>query len=364
MARITGRDARIWLGDSCIPASKLKGFNATFGIYDEVTGFTHKVPPGTQRYDQVQQYLKGLPDASGSFTGSFIGSPTGRFTVQPVPQSFPGHPVPKKEVKPVYGSTGMTGFTERGPDEGWDMALGQVRGYRWWSWTVPARLLGHMANPPAAEFGKLKGAYDKNFEWQDGTNEARCHRGAPTWAELVANSGSMHEVPEYRSVCGCGFWAYWPSTNACAVSTFKDSVNPAYISIPVFGTVVGTGRVILGNKGFRSQYARIESLCIPDEALSAISYWDTGVRATLDRDRYSYNNLNRSLLGVDSDFVYSRSSVQAEKSEIVARLARLETELGELYPSAKILTGKDTLVKVFPPDANYGNLPGSPGADY
>ena len=252
----------------------------------------------------------------------------------------------------------MSGFTENGPlekDGDWDLTLGSVRGYRWWNWSIPAYLAGHTLASPCYDFGPLIGA--NNYTWADGKVEAKCDRYAPTWDDLLQGHRAEHEVPEYRITCGCGFWGYWPPGVHCSViggvSTLRGHSSATYLRIPVFGSIRASGRVIIGELGFRSQYAQIEALCIPKESAQALTKWH-GVREVMDTS-FSYVNMASwvSSPPVYSQARYQQAEITASEKEVLARLAVLETALGDLYPSARIVSSQDALVRIFPPEKDY-----------
>lgn len=137
-----------------------------------------------------------------------------------------------------YRSSHMKGFTEAGPTEEWDTSLGTVQGYR--SWTY---------NPDGYIVGSYKSEWLPNGK---DLYEATCPHGHT-------------EVP-YPDNCGCGFWAYWKETTASRM---------------VKGVIEGSGRVVVGSKGFRSQFAKITHLSHPGKSvLSAlkITYRGMGIK--------------------------------------------------------------------------------------
>jgi hypothetical protein len=155
---------------------------------------------------------------------------------------------------------GMNGFA--GADFG--LALGHVDGYRWWKLAAPD-LLGSPAHADRDwAAAPLIGA--NGFLWQSGVNEAVCstdpsheppvetyRRRSPShpWPVPRWTAGASEE-----SVCGCGFWAYWePQEHAIT--------GNAAAFLPVLGVVRGTGRTLIGPRGFRSQQARVIALHLP-----------------------------------------------------------------------------------------------------
>ncbi len=139
------------------------------------------------------------------------------------------------------GRAGMREFS----DADYSLIMGSVRGFRWYSLTAPDL----RQNP----FGNLNDLWknsdsrwlrgQQSFEWQSGINTARCmnddtHVPPVEWDEKTG------------AECGCGFWAYW-QPNQHEMSGGRAG------TLPVLGVIEGTGRIVIGTKGFRSQYAKI-----------------------------------------------------------------------------------------------------------
>lgn len=344
------------------------------------TGRIHSQP----QMQQLQAYTTGLKSANGAFTGTLWREDT--------------------MDQPKYTSNGLTGFTEQGPADDWDLAMGSVRGYRWWKWTVPAHIAGYMAADQAyGDFQRIRGAH--SLDWPDGQVEAVCTKGSElSWDDLLNNVKKNHEVPEYRVPCACGFWAYWSPGIGYESIFGGQSSGPATLAfgtksleIPVFGSIKGSGRVILGENGFRSQYGELEALCIPLNAVSMLSHWIPPVGGMTrlpegfsDRGGDGGSAVMNALMGggggsaaggsgsyaasgsngggsgwtsvgggggssYEEPYNYGRNSdpVKASNGEVSARLATLETALGNLYPSVKVMSGQDLLTAVFPPDKDY-----------
>jgi hypothetical protein len=126
-----------------------------------------------------------------------------------------------------YRSTGASGFTEQGTPDDYDIAAGSVLGYRTWE----------------IRSGKLAGAYGGS--WPPGKpgyrHTARC------------KAHDCQNVPNERN-CGCGFWAYWQ----------PGGKNDTQYGHRIVGVIEGSGKVILAEHGFRSQYAVIKGLAPAD----------------------------------------------------------------------------------------------------
>jgi hypothetical protein len=151
----------------------------------------------------------------------------------------------KEAAKKNVTTSGMKGFSELAEPDDWDMAIGSIKGFRKWSVVPPS-----IADEPDQV---LKGSFGKNFldhqMAEDGRRKATCHQ-----------SGSRHpaeEVPADNG-CGCGWWAYWAPEEAQ-----KHGGNGGAGAIDVTIGVEGTGRVVIGQKGFRSQYVKVTGLA-PD----------------------------------------------------------------------------------------------------
>jgi hypothetical protein len=192
---------------------------------------------------------------------------------------------------------------------------------------------------PDEKIQPLIGAYGGN--WLDGVNEAKCTKNG-------------HEPPEVRWACGCGFWAYFDENLAVSsVLGGWNSVSDGTVGICVLGCVEGTGRVIVGEKGFRSQYAKIVGLTVGQAAIPDLMWWKS-VEYAHDAYGNSYTVLPGSTGAGMSDFLRNGSGspyqVQCSDDEIYNRLARIEDMLGRKYPSARIVSSEDTLRKLMPPD--------------
>jgi hypothetical protein len=144
-------------------------------------------------------------------------------------------------------TTGMRGFQEAPEPKDWDFAMGLVKGFRKWHIMLPT------ASDPSPI---LKGSYGKDFleheMLEDGRRVGVCHGG-----------GDRHpadQVPADNG-CGCGWWAYWSPNEAKKHSSGGDTDRSVAVTI----AVEGSGRVVIGQKGFRSQFLRISGLA-PDDA--------------------------------------------------------------------------------------------------
>jgi hypothetical protein len=242
--------------------------------------------------------------------------------------------------------TGMAGYSERGAPADWDTAMGEVYGYRWWYLVLSPRVVGYLNGYLRAVSadrlpGVLYGA--NNRPWKDGRLEAVCTK-SPNFITM-SRPEFIHQPPETREACGCGFWAYFNK------GLYVDRVLPSNFAgplpylgsygavIPVFGVVKGTGRVIIGEKGFRSQYAQIMGLCLPQVAVNQLSWWvkdESQLRTDVWYDPFSLPDHEK-----------------CSEAEHITRVTEVESTLATGYPSAKIFSSQELLTQYYPPDKNY-----------
>ena len=242
--------------------------------------------------------------------------------------------------------SGLPGYSERGAPEEWDTAMGQVYGYRWWYLPITPEMAGYLDCPPRTTVtGRhlcvLNGAH--NQEWEDGRMEATCTSESPFYSFVMNKPPTIHKPPETRVACGCGFWGYFnQGLRVDEVLSFVDGYTPRLFSwaaaIPVFGVIKGTGRVIIGEKGFRCQYAEIMGLCIPQAAVQQLQWW-------------IHYKESPTVLGPTHK--QPPSFDKCSEAELVTRVSEIEGMLSARYPSAKIFTDQELLIRYFPPDKNY-----------
>jgi hypothetical protein len=214
----------------------------------------------------------------------------------------------------------MDGFSEQGQPGEWDMAIGTVKGYRWWILTVPFESaapphtrasfdryryglgLGIDELPPSM-LNEMTG-YEKwlpnmrkaqvtgmhAYPWSyrdtddDGWYQASCAQlGSYSTNPITGNTVRLvdaghGEVPD--SKCGCGFWAYWHGLvadwDACRPYVVSASRHRINVMVPVGGVVEGSGRTIIGERGFRAEKVRITDLAFNIKGTNAVFQDDSG----------------------------------------------------------------------------------------
>jgi hypothetical protein len=174
-------------------------------------------------------------------------------------------------AKPAYHSSGIHGFTERGTPGDYDTAAGSVIGYR--CWTV-------------SHNNALQGAY--HGSWPAAV--------AGFKHTAICYSQCLDEQVPNESDCGCGFWAYWlPS----------DAISGTY-SEPVIGVIEGSGKVILGERGFRSRYAVIRALAVSNKLSPALMPFSDLISDQLSAYGVPvYDDVSELLFAMGTDPVYS-----------------------------------------------------------
>lgn len=184
----------------------------------------------------------------------------------------------ERQNKPQATTSGMKGFSEEITPTDWDFAMGVIKGFRKWSIKPDEDV--------------LQGSYNKDFlsheMLPDGRRVGTCHQ-----------SGSKHppeEVPADTG-CGCGWWAYWAPEEA-----HKHGGGGGVGSINVTIAVEGSGRVVIGQKGFRSQYVRVSGIApeSPDADLDAMRAFSR--KHLLDAPVYGTVEALREGAGVDPTY--------------------------------------------------------------
>lgn len=137
-----------------------------------------------------------------------------------------------------------------------DFALGEVYGLRVWR---------------IDDFGRLRALHVRSADpWRPGVNEAVCVAdqnagvwvsGGYTFTVGLAYSTTTNAVKSRRctqvpnETCRCGFYAY--------TNTSHTELSQAGEADHILGMVRGTGRTLIGTKGFRSEKAEIVALLDP-----------------------------------------------------------------------------------------------------
>jgi len=182
----------------------------------------------------------------------------------------------------------LKGFQELGEPESWDMAVGSVRGYRWWNLymyftsrgSAYDRYTGVSLRDSSWDYsqwvpnfsrsnvqGMHGGSWDlRTLHPADPWHKAKCARNVSAWVGRDPLRPPTHDAPDPE--CGCGFWAYWDSLNPgefCCMPYIRHEPDYGYtVQVPLGGVIEGAGRTIIGERGFRSERAKITNLYMED----------------------------------------------------------------------------------------------------
>jgi hypothetical protein len=211
----------------------------------------------------------------------------------------------------------MTGFAETGEldfDPGFD--LKPVRGLRQWTLKSP----DFRGDPHDADLGTwprapLVGA--TGYAWPDSVLEAQCGNGRSHQVPTEADNGNR---------CGCGFWGYWGMMELANGGMFASSTS----GLPVLGVIEGYGRVLLGEKGFRSQKAKIIALAPAFSVQAEVTPRFPG--RTYQQTYDPYLDFAREHKSEEEEAqVKERAQQHAD-----AWMAVIQDRLGQLYPGARV----------------------------
>jgi hypothetical protein len=233
-----------------------------------------------------------------------------------------------------------------------DLVLGAVTGYRWWTLPEPDYDLdpGKADRIWPAEL--LKGQWDT---WHPGVNTAVCHPDGGCTPHDPA------ETPKKDG--GCGYWAYWlPQPHNLSRNR----------TMPVFGVVRGSGKILLGEDGFRAGRARLLAVHLPFSlAVKAAEYRPRqmrqppdGLSGALARAGFSgkvmsYPSPGYGYYGDPADDLELdvRDVTREQDPEgydlAEAWLAVIGDRLRQTYPGVEVCETRDLLMAKYPPDENY-----------
>lgn len=287
----------------------------------------------------------------------------------------------------------MLGFSDREPDN-WDMAVGTVRGYRWWTMQVPMTAAqeityDHLSSlrpyeiPAGIWFerryaepffthtncwipdvsrctvqGMHAGLWRRGIGCDNGRYKAQCTSGGIySGLSLTRMRGEILDPH-----CGCGFWAYWRGLpmdwDACLPYVRKTTSNGFqrggyHLAIPLAGVIEGSGKTIIGERGFRCEFARITDLTFHVNT-DCVVY-----------DETRPSNIENSYMALDPSFAYPANPCNGGNFGVFAE-RELQIRTGVLMDTvkgiAKKILGDDirwhsdtaSLLDACPPDVNYG----------
>lgn len=124
-----------------------------------------------------------------------------------------------------------------------ELLIGEVFGFRVWS----------AFQEPERQGVLLPAFYPVPYPWARENNRALCAAGAD------------HPAPDAR--CSCGFWGVYNPAQVIPACYDRAVESPGPLSFGVPGLVKGWGRVVIGDRGWRAQYAKPVALLRPPESV-------------------------------------------------------------------------------------------------
>lgn len=203
--------------------------------------------------------------------------------------------------RPKYA--GMPGFDGMGSFE---LAPGRVFGVR--GWTLNSAPLYESPALSNWQPQLLRGR--TGFSWEPGVNEAVCNYDRTHLPPIDFNANG--------EPCGCGFWGYWK---------LPPGFRSQHGRLEIEGVIEGTGRTVIGERGFRCQQARIIALA-PSFTI------DTKVTGQHSRS------------DIDQQLIEARDRANAW-------LGHIQVRLGAMYPQAQVFATVNGMLAAFPPGEKY-----------
>lgn len=214
-----------------------------------------------------------------------------------------------------------------------DLVIGDVTGYRWW--TLPSPDLG-ISPAFADEHWPFAPLHGMRAPWSPGINRAIC------LSEYARHDLSTEPIPAEN--CGCGFWAYW--------SPGYHDVGTSPQQLPVVGVISGTGRTLIGERGFRCAKAEIIAVYLPFVIQAAPPPGDPWKRAGFRGDVMYYGYAPEMPKYPDP------AEMKAAADTAEAWVAVIGDRIERMYPGVDVCETLDKLLAKYPPDPNYSPFAG------
>jgi hypothetical protein len=263
----------------------------------------------------------------------------------------------------------VEGFAEKGTPEGWDLALGTVRGFRVWTLNLPLKSASEILRQPwrrdITGWGQQSSAVNafilpdiahSSVEGMFGGRWKKpIHIAWDGWLDATCGNMIHDQPPQTGQGCGCGFWAYWNARD----NTYFQSHDPwvkqqgeGYsLRIQLMGVIEGSGPTIIGERGFRTARARVTDLSMPGIDKSCIYEGEDFelLQAITDPDLRFFSAARKTIEPPLPRFLSSLGIPEDQVKETLCEA--VESHLGtglKWHPSAQ------QLIDACPPDENYG----------
>ena len=220
---------------------------------------------------------------------------------------------------------------------------GVIRGFREW----------RVNSLPGPDMGTLR-SLTSHVPWTNGDSPMRaiCGQtaehygyvwGYMTPLETKDHLRSSHEAPE--QTCSCGLYAMhdpmdaWTHTNAFRFGSVLRGVVEAW------------GRVTLGPRGFRSEFARIAALQLPIiepiEDPHDLMGLEHSFVAKLVHRQMRTGNPNRVMLDAEADAIWA-TGVKLAETHATRMLEQVYPEVQKRYSMADFFTTREAMVEAYP----------------
>lgn len=276
--------------------------------------------------------VAGNPGGGGGGSSASPGATGGKGSSSGALARHVSGPQPPQRSR--ASNSGIAGFD--GATDGYEFAIGSVHGLRQWKLPFDAAFHATMASAAVPSVSAL---------WPEGT-EPPLLTGVtgmawpPGIVQATCNNYRDHEPPvefdaKRGTTCGCGFWGYW----SMADRTWHDK-------LPVFGIMEGTGRVVIGSKGFRAQKGRIIALM----PAFAIEVSIAPARPQLPYGGYWQDAPASPVPVLSQQEAHDRERELAEaRQRADAWLAVVMDLLGLMYPEARVFATMKAMLASVPP---------------
>jgi hypothetical protein len=205
----------------------------------------------------------------------------------------------------------------------------------------------------------VEGMYGGRWSYKrqrSGWYEARCVRGIAqhfSYEQLIGETNTSHRPP--LPGCGCGFWAYWKPTDSSGFFNQRTWLRKFYaggyeVTVPLSGVIDGAGAVIIGEKGFRAERARITDISVP--ASECVYEEETGGIGHLTHLQYTANPLTH-LRYTANPVAEVLSDMLGVPKALVQQTIDAAVTLS-LGGNLKRHATPELLCANCPPDSNYG----------
>lgn len=124
------------------------------------------------------------------------------------------------------------------------VSVPSLRGIRAWKFEPASGLNNHTSC--------IRGLWNQRWDLKKQVHESKCFSADRIRWDWVSKKPSIEPCSGIAVDCVCGFYAY-----------FSSEMNnlEIYFPVSVIGVIEGFGKMTIGEKGFRCEYAKVLALC-------------------------------------------------------------------------------------------------------